>query len=259
MSLCSHLLKHFVIAKCCGVPWGKTTLSRDARGKPVYRDPAPGTPPVSFNVSHQAGIVALAAVSGYDGQVDVGTDVVCTSERRARDHRMIEDEGWVSFVDMHADVFAPSEANYLKYQILSAVPGLTPGSSRGEVIDVKLRCFYTLWCLREAYVKMTGDALLAEWLRVLEFRDFRPPRAAPSFEASCAGGSEEFGVTSHDICFRGKAVDDAHVSLRSLGPDYMTCTALRTPSRREDGLALKLGQWQLLSIDGILDFAESQT
>ncbi len=47
-----------------------------------------------------------------------------------------------------------------------------------DVIEAKLRRFYTFWALKEAYVKMTGDALLADWLRVLEFRKVRAPRPA---------------------------------------------------------------------------------
>uniref|UniRef100_L2GDN4 holo-[acyl-carrier-protein] synthase n=1 Tax=Colletotrichum fructicola (strain Nara gc5) TaxID=1213859 RepID=L2GDN4_COLFN len=118
------------------------------------------------------GLVALFAVHGYDaanGPVDVGVDIVCTSERRSRDHSMLRSEGWPRFVDVHADVLSPAEASFLKWQVLSAIPpGLKPGASAEDSMDFKLRCFYALWCLREAYVKMTGEALLAEWLRELQ-------------------------------------------------------------------------------------------
>ncbi|KAJ9155350.1 Phosphopantetheinyl transferase [Pleurostoma richardsiae] len=256
MALGSHLLKRLVISKYAGVPWRDVHLTRNARGKPIFTL-ADGTEPVSFNVSHQAGLVALvalAAVAGYPpGPVDVGVDVVCTDERRARDHKMIAEEGWPAFVDMHADVFAPSEAGYLKYQILAAVPGLRRGAGLEEVVDFKLRCFYTLWCLREAYVKMTGEALLAEWLSALEFRNFRPPLPA----AAAAPGGEE-AVTAHEIYFRGQRVDDANVCLRSLGPDFMTCTAVRTPEKKEDGLGFELGPFEMMPMDELLDFAERQ-
>ncbi|POS73298.1 phosphopantetheinyl transferase [Diaporthe helianthi] len=266
MSLASHLVKHYVVSKFCEVPWWETKITRNAKTKPVYVDRATGRSPVEFNVTHQAGLVALVASYGHEGEgegevegidVDVGVDIVCVSERRDRDHAAIGREGWPSFVDMHADVFAPSEANYLKYQVLSANPGLLPAGARAEqVTDAKLRFFYTLWCLREAYVKMTGEALLAPWLKVLEFRNFKPPQPTASFQSSNDDGSDV--VDEHDIWFKGGRVEDANVCLRSLGPDYMTCTAVRTPRQKEVGLGLHLGPFEVLRVDDILEFAESR-
>ncbi|ROV96707.1 hypothetical protein VSDG_05626 [Cytospora chrysosperma] len=253
MSLASHLLKHYVISNCCNVPWWETKITRNSKTKPVYIDPATGASPIEFNVSHQAGLVALVASYGGDGGVDVGVDVVCVSERQDRDHAVVNKEGWATFVDMHADVFAPSEASYLKYQIRSALPA---GATPETVTDVKLRYFYTLWCLREAYVKMTGEALLAPWLNVLEFRNFKPPQPTETFGDPLEDGSDV--VKEHDIWFEGNKVDDANVSLRSLGPDYMTCTAVRTPRDKEVGLGLDLGAFEMVSIEDILEYAESR-
>lgn len=264
MALASHLLKHYVISKYCNVPWWETKITRNAKTKPVYVDAATGMSPIEFNVSHQAGLVALVASyrREHEGEgkgivdVDVGVDVVCVSERRDRDHSVINKEGWPAFVDMHADVFAPSEASYLKYQVLSAIPRLPAGATPAEVTDLKLRCFYTLWCLREAYVKMTGEALLASWLRVLEFRNFKPPKPTESFEASLEDGGD--AVKEHDIWFEGEKVDDANVCIRSLGPDYMTCTAVRTPRDKEVGLGIDLGPFETIPIEDILEYAESR-
>ncbi|OBR08670.1 Phosphopantetheinyl transferase [Colletotrichum higginsianum IMI 349063] len=254
LSLGSHLLKRYAISRFCGIPWPEATAVRDERTKPIFRA-ADGTTPLSFNVSHQAGLVALFAVHGYDatnGPVDVGVDVVCTSERRSRDHAMLRNEGWPKFVDIHADVLSPLEANFLKWQVLADIPpGLKPGASIEDAADFKLRCFYALWCLREAYVKMTGDALLAPWLAELQFKKFRPPAPAESFEA------DGEAVTEHDIVFKGTKIEDVKVSLRALGPDYMTCSAVRTPQRKEDGLAFELGPYKMLDIDEVLAFGES--
>ncbi|KAH8907877.1 4'-phosphopantetheinyl transferase [Coniochaeta sp. PMI_546] len=260
MVLGSHLLKHYLIARFCGVPWWQIKLGRDEHKKPIYRDPVTGRLPVSFNVSHQAGLVALAAVYGYgQGQVDLGVDVVCTSERRDRDLKSIEKDGWPSFIDVYADVFARSEVNYLKYQILSSVPGAPrgPGTTQEQIVDFKLRCFYTIWCLREAYVKMTAEALMADWLGALEFRNFVPPAPTPAFDVPADEDGPQV-LRSHDIFFRGQKVDDANVCLRALGPDYMLATAVRTSPAKEDGLAFKLGPFEMLSIDDILSFAESR-
>ncbi|GAB1311593.1 holo-[acyl-carrier-protein] synthase [Madurella fahalii] len=289
MSLASSLLKHYCIAKLAPSrpPWRSTTITRDARTKPVWIDPATGTQPVSFNVSHQAGVVALVAVANYragggsgsgggggdggarragaaaaDAEAEVGVDVVCTSERRARDQAMVRNEGWAAFVDMHADVFGPGEVRYLKHQVLSAMPRLEPPPPSAEQLaDAKLRAFYALWALREAYVKLTGEALLAEWLRELEFRDFRPPTPTAGWDVPA--DEDETGqaaqvIRQTEITFRGRKVEDVNICLRSIGPDFMIATAVRTPGNKDDGLGWRLGPYEVLSLEDVLDFAESR-
>src|SRR5262249_33336031 len=156
-----------------------------------------------------AGVVALVAVrcGPLSHAVDVGVDVVCAAERRARDLDMIREArdggSWAHFVDVHADVLAPAEVRYLKSCDMPALQPRLPrppprgGGERGRAggwhgdgdgdfgdddgdVDVRLRAFYALWCLREAYVKMTGEALLAPWLAELEFRRFRAPAPGPA-------------------------------------------------------------------------------
>lgn len=275
MSLVSHLLKHWAVARYGaggggGVPWAETRITRDARTKPVYVDSA-GRQPVAFNVSHQAGLVALVAAYGYEyaggeggGEeppVDVGIDVVCTSERRERDHRMVRAEGWPSFVEMHAEVFGLREADYLKGGGDFVLPTTATTTTNDQIVDSKLRHFYTLWCLREAYVKMTGEALLAPWLKDLNFMHFKAPAPGKAEDSSGSGAvppaGEDEAVTTHEVLFQGKEVDDANVCIRSLGPDYMVCTAVRTPRRKEIALGLDLRSYEFLSIEDILGVAEA--
>ncbi|KAF3768868.1 4'-phosphopantetheinyl transferase [Cryphonectria parasitica EP155] len=264
MSLASHLLKHYAISRLVGIPWSKTNITRNAKTKPVYVDPATGRSPLDFNVSHQAGLVALIAGYGFGQEeatgaaaIDVGCDVVCVNEREDRDHGVIAREGWRSFVDMHADVFAPGEASYLQQGVVAANFQQQDGMGTGPraLNSFRLRCFYTLWCLREAYVKMTGDALLAPWLQALEFRNFVPPKPAPKMSEERGDGEDV--VEKFDIVFEGKRVEDANVCLRSVGPDYMTCSAIRTPQNKEVGLGIRLGPYEVVEIEQILDHAEA--
>ncbi|KAK3298622.1 uncharacterized protein B0H64DRAFT_471887 [Chaetomium fimeti] len=267
MALASALLKHYAIARLAQTPtaaattWSETVataFTRDARTKPVYIDPVTGRQPVAFNVSHQAGVVAIVAVAGYPADVEggvgvgveVGVDVVCTSERRARDHAMLAGEGWAAFVDMHADVLAPGEVAYLKHRVLAG-----PATAEG-VYDGKLRSFYTLWALREAYVKLTGDALLADWLGELEFRGFQPPKPTAGWDVPAREEEGEV-VKDIEIWFRGRRVEDVNMCLRSIGEDYMIATAVRTPGRKEDGLGWELGPYEVLSLEQVLEFAEA--
>ncbi|KAI1873924.1 uncharacterized protein JN550_003193 [Neoarthrinium moseri] len=250
MSLASQLLKHYVVSKTQGIPWASTKLTRDSHKKPIYLSPS-GEQPVYFNVSHQAGIVALTAVTDYPagfGPVDVGVDVVCVNERADRDHKMIQTQGWGTFVDMHADVFGRSEAADLKDVSLAGQPR--------HIIDANLRKFYALWCLREAYVKMTGEALLAEWLNDLEFKSLRAPVPALN-EVQTAGDAQDTIIREHEVLFKGKKVDDANICLRSLGKDYMTCTAVRTPKAKDDALRWDFGPFETIDISIILEHAET--
>jgi len=289
MSLASQLLKHLVITKYCNVPWSQSTISRDTNGKPCFK-PAGAAKPVilDFNVSHQAGIVSLIASVGFDVKVDVGTDVVCANEREVHDYAHIEKQGFFDWVDMHGDVFAESELNYMKLSpvpLNSGIPNerlsgyakdtlsrsqwrnskldlkitATDGQEASVqvdsniVVDKKLRRFYAMWCLREAYVKMTGEALLAPWLKDLEISEAQAPDAATDIQdlSSLTRGDV---VRDFEIFFKGRTVTDVKMELSALGPAYMVAGSLRIP---KGNLDLRLGPWQQLRLEeDILAVAE---
>ena len=235
LALGSILLKRHAVARFCGVPWAEAVITRDARSKPIYRA-RDGSQPLLFNVSHQAGLVVLFAVhnppptgsQGDDAEAfAIGVDVVCPSERRQRDHDMIARDGWPRYVDMHADVFSPGETARLK-----ALP-FAGGT------DKMLAYFYALWCLREAYVKMTGEALLAKWLRELELRGFAPPGEAPE-------SGESTGLV---VWFQGRSVQGVDVRLSWLLGEYMVSTVVR---RSADGQGVEVGEFTPLDIEEVL-------
>ncbi|KAL2262438.1 hypothetical protein VTK26DRAFT_1341 [Humicola hyalothermophila] len=311
MGLASALFKHYAVARLTSevatgvppVPWSKTTITaRGVSRKPVYVDPATGREPVAFNVSHQNGIVIMAAVAGYevDGEakgkgeregkggkqgeeeeedddqvlVQVGVDLVCPTERRIKDLEKVETPaGWADFVDTHGDVFSPGEVAYLKrYVPTSPAPAAAAAAAAAAAraenladagVEAKLRSFYALWCLREAYVKMTGDALGATWLRELEFVNFRAPPPQPEGQSGGDGKDEDaagdgpYVVRDMHIRLKGKKVEDVNICLRSMGPDFMAATAVRTPKRQEDGLSWRLGGYEVLTLEEVLEFAEA--
>lgn len=286
MSLASHLLKHFVIAKYCIVPWSKSKVSRDAKGKPCF---SPGGSEkndvkIDFNISHQAGIVTLIASVGFPSKVDVGTDVVCANERILQDRAHINKEGFFAWVDMHADVFAESEVQYMKLSPvkfdLESSSAIFDGYGKdaisrcqwrtGEiylkvldedgaehakqvssavVVDAKLRRFYAMWCLREAYVKMTGEALLAPWLKQLEISDVDAPAAK---DGILDPHSLEEGDIVRDfrICFKNKPVTDVKMELSALGAHFMIAGSVRG----DNAHAIQLGRWRHLDLEEILAF-----
>ncbi|PNY24140.1 L-aminoadipate-semialdehyde dehydrogenase-phosphopantetheinyl transferase [Tolypocladium capitatum] len=234
LALGSSLLKRLAISTYCGVGWDAAAWTRDARTKPVFLLPD-GSEPLLFNVSHQAGLVVLLAAHGAPPGTSIGVDVVCPPERRSRDHAVIAADGWPQFVDIHGEVFSTGEVARLK-----ALP-LAP-------LDRLLAYFYSLWCLREGYVKMSGEALLAPWLRELDLRYFAPPGEVPP---------EGRGF---EIWFREKRVDDVDMRLEWLLDEYMVCTAVRwgktyeAPVEGEDDMGKPFTH---LTMDQVLADAEA--
>lgn len=288
MSLASHLLKHLVITKYCNVPWSKSKVSRQpTHGKPCYVPEGGDDEHVhmDFNVSHQAGIVSLIAAVGFENHVDVGTDVVCANERSVQDYASIDKEGFFAWVDIHGDVFADSELNGMKLSPVAArsvgiavgdvggyardalsrcqwrnrkldvqvvkgdgVPEESVELSSNVVIEAKLRRFYAMWCLRETYVKMTGEALLASWLKDLEISNVQTPAAKDSADPF----SLEAGDVARDfkIAFKRKPVKDVNMELSALGLAYMVGGCVR-PSA-------VMGKWLELNLEtDVLDIAEA--
>lgn len=250
--LASHLLKHLVIHSL-GVPWQLTALSRGEKGKPIF---APSVDHeniiLDFNVSHQAGIVCLIAVVGVRG-AEVGTDIVCVNERIKQDSEYILKHGFEDWVDIHADVLADSEVEFMK----SSIPARSPDLD----INAKLRRFYAVWCLREAYVKMTGDALLAPWLKDLEMRDVQVPEAK---EGTGSQSLEQGEVVRQFANYlNGKAVTDVKTELTALGAHYMVAGSVRVPREggdKEMASGLKLGKWLELDLErDVLQVAEASS
>ncbi|KAH6894115.1 hypothetical protein B0T10DRAFT_238742 [Thelonectria olida] len=227
LALGSVLLKRYAIARFCDVSWADASPVRDERTKPVFRT-ADGREPLLFNVSHQAGLVVFIALHNPPPGAQVGVDVVCPAERRDRDRDTLAAQGWAHFVDVHADVFSDGDVAALKRIV---------AGSTDEGRDRALRYFYALWCLREAYVKMTGEALLAAWLGQLEMPGFAPP---------------EDKTTPQEVWLNGQKLDDVNLDLKPLLDDYMVSTAVRA-----QGEEIKLGDFTGLDIEEAVAYGEN--
>lgn len=114
---------------------------------------------------------------------------------------------------------------------------LSSGEHTGEeaVVQAKLRRFYTFWALKEAYIKMTGEALLAGWLRDLEFRNVKAPLVAEEGR----WGQVEAGVENW---FRGQRVEGLRVEVVGFGRDYVVAMVIGgLGPQEEEGLLLGRG------------------
>lgn len=222
LCLGSYLLKHHAIAFMCHLPWAETVISEDVNRKPCYNPTDPNGQTLEFNVSHHGTLVAMVGCSGY--KTKMGVDIVQMNFEK--DFAAVESDkggfpGWVKTYEL---VFSDRENTEISEYI-------TPAASdfRAE-IEAKLRHFYAHWCLKEAYVKMTGEALLAPWLKDLEFRNVQVP--LPPSQLPEEDNRREWGPISVDveIWFRGSRVTDVKMELQAYRENYMIATAISDPS-----------------------------
>lgn len=255
MSLGSALLKRLFIAKTLSIPWQSIRFGRKRdpkHGKPCALLPD-GTPaPIEFNVSHQAGLVALVGCRSSD--VELGVDIVCVNERN--DYRLIDQEGLDGWVDVYQDIFSEEESWDMKYNVdpfplldgTVVTPEMLGRSDRccvrdqeltatlpsGAVrkfqsdllIDAKLRRFYTYWCYKEAYIKLDGEALLAKWIKELEFRWVRAPKAGTVARCSTLGTWGE-RVNDAEVWLKRERLDDVRMEIQAFEENYMISVAAK--------------------------------
>ena len=215
LSLGSNLLKHRAIANTCQVPWSEATSSEGANKKPCYKPLAPNSKSLEFNVSHHGSLVALVGCPGKS--VKLGVDIVRMNWEK--DYATVIKGGFEAWANVYEMVFSDREIK----DIASFIPP-TRGTQQDE-IRAKLRHFYAHWCLKEAYVKMTGEALLASWLKDLEFRNVQVPVPASQMHASAQVGDWGETCGGVEIWFYGKRVTNVKLEIQAFREDYMIATA----------------------------------
>ncbi|KAL9005988.1 MAG: hypothetical protein Q9188_001278 [Gyalolechia gomerana] len=218
LSLASQLLKHCAVSRTCSVPWRETIIDRDERHKPCYIPKGAADKRIEFNVSHHGTLVVLAGSA--DSTIQIGVDVVQVDP--GKDLPKVRQEGWQSWVSTYEAVFSNKE--------VQDIVAWEPLESLGEddMYKAKLRHFYAHWCLKEAYVKMTGEALMAPWLQDMEFRNVQVPRA--NSETSTAETNNDWGEICSDVeIWRyGKKLTQVKMELQAFRDDYMIGTAIST-------------------------------
>lgn len=221
LCLGSCLLKRKAISEVCQVPWPEIIVGQDSNRKPCYTPEDLTDNSLEFNVSHHGSLVALVGCSGES--TPLGIDIVKLDFER--DYNMVMQEGFPSWIRTYEAVFSDREMN----DIAQYVPFTSPEGPR-EAVRAKLRRFLAHWCLKEAYVKMTGEALLAPWLKELEFHNVQVPLSAK--HSSHGGG--DWGQTCNDAetWFRGKQLTDISLELQAYQEDYMLATAVSSPAAR---------------------------
>ncbi|MCJ1234846.1 hypothetical protein MMC14_002809 [Varicellaria rhodocarpa] len=223
LSLGSNLLKHLAVSHTCGVPWLQSIISRHPEnGKPCYAPPVEDSRGLEFNVSHHGEVVVLVGATHVEKK-RVGIDVVKAEDRRAKIDWEREG-GWEGWVRVFEEVFANVEIQAL----LDFHPRDT-GSEDG-LRTAKMRLFYAYWALKEAYIKMTGEALMAPWLKALEFRKVTAPDPM---------ADNRWGLAASDfeIWLKGSRVEGVRMELQAWGKEYLVATAVSGEEQGANGNA----------------------
>ena len=216
LSLGSQLLKHCAITQYCQVPWSESVISKDSNHKPGYNPPGGSVKHLNYNVSHHGSLVALAGCTASNTQI--GIDVVQIDA--AKDIPKVRQEGWLSWVNIFEAVFSAAE--------MRDIASWEPHEALGEDdrLKAKVRHFYAHWCLKEAYVKMTGEALMAPWLQDMEFRNVQVPRSAN--ELSDSTPEDPWGETFDgvEIWRNGVRVLGVKIELQAFRDEYLLGVAI---------------------------------
>jgi 4'-phosphopantetheinyl transferase len=266
MSLASALLKNLFIHRYALIPWDEVRVSRtpDPHRRPYWDCGArsTGTRALEFNVSHQNGLVVLVGCRTPDeqsqknipfvgvsstpssdtpptpesarNQVRLGVDLACANEHGRTPSDMTTQKKLDEWVDIFEEMFSPSCRKDIK---TAKIPGAT---SSEQTIQGRFRRFYAYWSLKEAFIKMVGEGLLAEWLSKLEFDGVvvpSPPKKedfpddgfswALRTDEEIKWSAPEHVVKSITASLYGKRLDDVQMSLSAFEEDFLCATAMR--------------------------------
>lgn len=147
--LAAHALVRMTLARYAPCPPEQWQFVQGAQGKPEIV-PAAGRPPLRFNLSHTKGMVACVVALDRDCGVDVENIRPMTDMR-----------------SMAAMVFSDGEIAYLESLTEEAWP----------------KNFFTLWTLKEAYIKAIGLGFSAP-LKQITF-DIASPTITVHLEGVC--------------------------------------------------------------------------
>ncbi|KAJ5369007.1 4'-phosphopantetheinyl transferase A [Penicillium cataractarum] len=258
MSLASHLLKYLYIHHACGVAWRDIVFSRTPmpENRPYYASSTQTQ--VDFNVSHQASLTILAGVIAPSHEQltrqavrgvapsppRIGIDITCVNERRKPMKTM---KDFTEFVSIFSEVFSAKEMATMQNPLSTlrrarelGLAASFPSDDVTTLIEFGLRLFYSYWALKEAYLKMTGDALLAEWVRHLEFTNVIPPALVDPLIACKPYGLSSRAehvpqsplnwgppYTEVEVSRDGEVIEGVRLQLQAFESDYIIATAGR--------------------------------
>jgi 4'-phosphopantetheinyl transferase len=280
MSLASALLKYLFIHRYALVPWNEVRISKTPKphGRPYWRPERDwdGKGGLEFNVTHQNGMVALLgcktpvaqnqdyfspmggesihfpATPGHTAQqVRLGVDLACTHEDGRTPKDVISQAKLDEWVDIFGEMFSEQSRDEIKQAHI-------PGATGIEVFEKRLRRFYAYWSLKEAFIKMVGEGLLADWLVELEFDNVQAPEPATADDFPDDGFSWAFqdeeerkwtppdkSIKNITAVLRKQKLNDVHLTLVAFEQDFLLATSMRGVRDEDEATA----RWVKLDIE----------
>ena len=220
LSLASCLLKRRAIVDLCGVPWSEAIVGEDSNRKPCYRPKEESGKKIEFNVSHHGSLVVIVACEG--DSTKLGVDVVGINWEK--DISTVRKNGFKAFARTYEAVFSDREMDdIVNFETETTL-------SRDDEVRECLRTLYSHWSLKEAYVKMTGEALIAPWLRSQECKRVKAPQTADQIGRKSADWGEV--VDDIEIWFCGERVNDIRMQIQSYKNASLVASAVSNRSTR---------------------------
>jgi 4'-phosphopantetheinyl transferase len=199
-------------------------------------------------------VYGMISPTTQNEEVTAAIDIVCVNERD--DYRTIDSDGLDGWVDIYDSLFSDEERWTMKYDVdyITLNDGtilnrddigrhdrciarnkeisLTTPNGRSHtfnsecILDAKLRRFYTYFCYKEAYIKLSGEALLAPWLKQLEFFNVRSPKPGVPARCSTHGVWGEV-VDDVSVHMHGRQVQDVQMKIQGFEENFMISTAIQ--------------------------------
>ena len=152
--------------------------------------------------------------------IRLGLDITCANEPGRGAHSTVNNTRELyEWISIFSEVFSPADLSHMKHAPLNPSP--PPGTAEHDVVMLKLRRFYTFFALKEAFVKMTGEALLANWLREVEFRNVKVPAEA---DEEGSWGTEI--DTDTEVWLHGRKLEEVKMEIRAWGKSFIVATAI---------------------------------
>jgi 4'-phosphopantetheinyl transferase len=230
-------------------------------------------PSIDFNISHQKGLVVFVGVCSFADSHDFQASIDIVSPNERNDLSTIASSGLASFVSTFESVFSESEVFSLSYSLphgssiqlfsgtsipVSQLGRLDRTTSCGQtlsvkleddkietfssdlIIEEKLRTFYAAFSLKEAFVKLGGEGLAADWIQDCEFEGVRAPSkgGVPRcnldgvWGGTLYGGGDLYETNEEQlqVSLKGKTVRDVRMEIQAYEEDYLISTMIRPAS-----------------------------
>lgn len=185
-------------------------------------------------------------------QVRLGVDLACTREEGRSPKDVTSQAKLDDWVDIFGEMFSETCRNDMKHASV-------PGTDNLTIFQKRLRRFYAYWGLKEAFIKMVGEGLLADWLQELEFENVRVPDPASPDDFPDDGFSWAFNdaeerkwtppdraVKDISATLYGHRVNDVQLDLVAYEQDFLVATAMRGVRDAAEGTN---GGWINLDIE----------